>query len=184
VRSTTFLFTTLCTSFQLFGVTRVQTGAQENISASRAVPPARAPTHPSRDAHPPEAARPEGPRPECRGIVPATVVLSPAPACAAGVPAAYKSTGSASRVRAAATPALAAIDRPATRPEPPAGASRGRRGEPRAQLRYPPPRLAPARARPLAHRLHAAATSPEHAPPWPPPRELTGATTAPTKGQN
>jgi hypothetical protein len=29
VRSTTFLFTTLCTSIQLFGVTRVQTGTQE-----------------------------------------------------------------------------------------------------------------------------------------------------------
>jgi hypothetical protein len=45
VRSTTFLFTALCTSIQLFGVTRVQTGTQENITAApaprRAVPPRR-----------------------------------------------------------------------------------------------------------------------------------------------
>jgi hypothetical protein len=201
VRSTTFLFTTLCTSIQLFGVTRVQTGAQENISGSRAAPYRR----PAPSCAPPETRtlpRPRAPRPRApsawasrpRHVVSATVVPSPAPACAVGVPAAYKSPGSASRVRAAATPALAATGRPATRPEPPAGASRCRRGEPRARQAALPNcgTLHPAwRMLELAHLLTASTQPPPRRSTRHrgslrpvPPRELAGATTTPTKGQN
>jgi hypothetical protein len=63
VRSTTFLFTTLCTSIQLFGVTRVQTGAQENIRP--AVPRRRTPrTY----AAPYRGPRPQAPLTEARTV--------------------------------------------------------------------------------------------------------------------
>jgi hypothetical protein len=202
VRSTTFPFTTLCTSIQLFGVTRVQTWAQQNISASlaRAAPYRRLATHAPLPR--PRAPRSRAPRARASSawasrpwhVVPVTAVPSPARACSAGVPAAYNSPGSASRVRAAATPALAATGRPATRPEPPACASRGRRGEPKDRQAALPNcgtlHLA-WRLLELAHLLTASTQPPprrstrhrgRHRPV--PPRELASATTAPTKGRN
>jgi hypothetical protein len=165
----------------------------------RAVPPARAPRAPPETRTLPRsrAPRPHAPsawasRPQ--HVVPTTAVPSPAPTCVAGVPAAYKSPGSASRVRAAATPALAATGRPATRPEPPAGASRCRRGEPRARQAALPNcgTLHPAwRMLELAHLLTASTQPPPRRSTRHrgslrpvPPRELAGATTTPTKGQN
>jgi hypothetical protein len=83
VRSTTFLFTALCTSIQLFGVTRVRTGAQENVlAASRRAAPCRTegprPHAPLPRGHAPQGA-PQGPAPR------SGLGVAPAARCACGV---------------------------------------------------------------------------------------------------
>jgi hypothetical protein len=104
--------------------------------ARRAVTPARAPTR-SIPRQRPEAACPEAPAPRvtwrrARGTSACDGRAKHAPVCAAGVPAAYK--GSAAlcfACRAVCHPCTQ--PHPATRPELPTGASRGRRGEPRSR---------------------------------------------------